>query len=121
MDELTELLACLHQPKVYDKVLDFHNIEEATFLKMLNREQEKVIKELAKMEKGLLNGASLTFAVDNLVDTMSKEEKAEFVKTLQSLIDNDFLARHSERVTSNRVPFWLEFTKEGRDYCKRIS
>ncbi len=87
----------------------------------MNSEQEKVIKKLVKVEKGLLNGASLTFAVDNLVETMSKDEGIKFVKAIQSLITDDLLVSHSERATQNNIPFWLEFTKQGREYCKRIS
>ena len=88
---------------------------------MLSNEQEKVIKELAKIEEGLLNGASLTFAVDNLVEAMDNDDAMKFVKTIQSLIANDLLAYHSEKQTPNSIPFWLEFTRQGRDYCKRIS
>lgn len=85
-----------------------------TSFKMLNAEQERVIKQLAKIEKGLINGASLTFAVDNLAETMSKAEWSEFVKTIHVLIAGEYLARHTDKETPNRVPFWLEFTRQGR-------
>lgn len=87
---------------------------------MLSAEQEKVLKKLAEIEKKLPTGVSLTFAVDNLAETMEAAESSEFVKVIYKLIAKDYLARHSEKQTANRVPFWLEFTKRGREYCKQI-
>lgn len=90
-------------------------------MKELSAEQKQVLKKLAEIEKGLPTGVSLTFAVDNLAETMDGSEGSEFVKHIHKLVASEYLARHSEKETANRVPFWLEFTREGREYCKHSS
>ncbi len=88
---------------------------------MLSSSQEKVLKKLVEIEKQLPNGVSLTFAVDNLVETMSEVESAEFITALRKLIDDEYLARHTKKETKNMIPFWLEFTNQGREYCRHLS
>lgn len=98
----------------------FH-LKGGDIVKELSAEQVQVLKKLAEIEKGLPTGVSLTFAVDNLAETMDGAEGSEFVKNIHKLVASEYLAKHSEKETTNRVPFWLEFTREGREYCKHIS
>lgn len=90
-------------------------------MKKLCAEQERVLKKLAEIEKGLPTGVSLTFAVDNLAETMDAAEGSEFIKNIHKLVATEYLAKHSDKETVNRVPFWLEFTREGREYCKHLN
>jgi len=87
---------------------------------MLSSEQEKVLKKLAEIEKQLPNGVSLTFAVDNLAETMDDEECKAFITSVHKLIDEEYVAKHTKKVTKNRVPFWMELTNKGREYCRRL-
>ena len=59
---------------------------------MLSSEQEKVLKKLAEIEKQLPNGVSLTFAVDNLAETMDDEECKAFITSVHKLIDEEYVA-----------------------------
>lgn len=88
---------------------------------MLNTGQERVLKKLAEIEKQLPDGVSLTFAVDNLIETMDDEEWKGFIITLRKLIDDEYLMKHTKKETKNKVPFWLEFTKKGHEYCRKLS
>ncbi len=88
---------------------------------MLNNNQIKVLKKLADIEKQLPDGVALTFAVDNLNDTMDPDEWEGFIITLNKLIDEEYLARHTKKETKNKVPFWLEFTNKGHEYCRKLS
>lgn len=85
-------------------------------MKSLNKEQERVLKKLLEIEKELPTGVSLTFAVDNLVEIMEESESQEFLGIIYSLIECEFLAKHTERETDNRIPFWLEITNRAREY-----
>ncbi len=87
---------------------------------MLSSGQEKVIKKLAEIEKQLPNGVSLTFAVDNLADTMDDQEWNDFMTAMNGLIDEEYVAKHTKKVTKNKVPFWMELTEKGREYCRRL-
>jgi len=87
---------------------------------MLSSEQEKVLKKLAEIEKQLPNGVSLTFAVDNLAETMDDAECKAFITSVHKLIDEEYVAKHTKKVTKNRVPFWMELTNKGREYCRRL-
>lgn len=85
---------------------------------MLKPEQEKTLKVLIDLEKGLPQGVSLTFAVDNLVENMDKDEYLELLNSIRTLIADEYLAKHTEKETKNRIPFWLEITNRGREYRK---
>ncbi len=85
---------------------------------MLKPEQEKTLKVLIDIEKGLPQGVSLTFAVDNLVENMDKDEYLELLNSIRTLIADEYLAKHTEKETKNRIPFWLEITNRGREYRK---
>lgn len=85
---------------------------------MLNMEQEKALKKLIDIERGLPTGVSLTFAVDNLVENMEKSEYHVLLKSINTLIAEDYLAKHTEKQTKNKIPFWLEITKRGREYSR---
>jgi hypothetical protein len=87
---------------------------------MLNTGQEWVLKKLAEIEKQLPDGVSLTFAVDNLIETMEDEEWKGFMISLHKLIDDEYLMKHTKKETKNRVPFWLEFTNKGHEYCRKL-
>lgn len=87
---------------------------------MLSSGQEHVLKKLTEIEQELPTGVSLTFAVDNLVETMDEEEWKGFIVSLYKLIDEEYLVKHTKKETKNRVPFWLEFTEKGHEYCKKI-
>jgi len=87
---------------------------------MLSSGQEKVLKKLAEIEKQLPNGVSLTFAVDNLAETMENEEWEGFVASLHKLIEEEYVAKHTKKVTKNMVPFWMELTNKGHEYCRRL-
>ncbi len=82
---------------------------------MITTEQEQVLKMIIEIDKGL-TGASLTFAVDNLADSMDKPEWDVFIGILYTLIKKGFLAKHTAKETNNRVPYWLELTKKGKEY-----
>lgn len=97
------------------------DIQEEAYTGMLSTSQEKVLKKLVEIEKELPNGVSLTFAVDNFVETMEKDEGGEFISALQRLIDDEYVSKHTKKVTKNLVPFWLELTNQGREYCRRLS
>lgn len=88
---------------------------------MMSSGQKAVMEKLAEIEKKLPSGVSLTFALDNMAELMSKEEWNEFIEGIHSLIKDRYLAKHTSKETKNNVPFWLEFTKMGREYCKNIS
>lgn len=87
---------------------------------MLNSGQEKVLKRLAEIEKQLPDGVALTFAVDNLIENMNVEEWRGFVKSLHMLIEQEYLAKHTKKQTKNEIPFWLEFTNKGHEYCRKL-
>jgi hypothetical protein len=87
---------------------------------MLSSGQEKVLKKLAEIEKQLPTGVSLTFAVDNLAETMDEQEWSDFVTSLYKLIDEEYVAKHTKKVTKNQVPFWMELTNKGREHCRRL-
>ncbi len=87
---------------------------------MLSSGQEKVLKKLAEIEKQLPNGVSLTFAVDNFAETMDSEEQEDFILTLYKLIEEEYVAKHTKKATKNRIPFWMELTDKGREYCRRL-
>lgn len=88
---------------------------------MLSSGQEKVIKKLAEIEKQLPTGVSLTFAVDNLADAMDDQEWNDFITAMNILIDEEYVAKHTKKMTKNKVPFWLELTEKGREYCRRLN
>lgn len=83
---------------------------------MLSTEQEKALKKLIDLERSLPTGVSLTFAVDNLVENMEKSEYRELLNSIHKLIADEYLAKHTEKETKNRIPFWLEITNRGREY-----
>lgn len=85
-----------------------------------NGQEEKVLKKLAEIEKQLPDGVSLTFAVDNLIETMNEDEWKGFIITLRKLIDDEYLIKHTKKETKNKVPFWLEFTNKGHEYCRKL-
>ncbi len=86
---------------------------------MQNLESGAVLQKLIDMDKKLQKGVSLTFAVDNMVGSMEQEEKEQFVKIIYSLISKDYLARHTDKMTDNGIPFWLELTDRGRRQGKK--
>lgn len=83
---------------------------------MLNLEQEKVMETLVEIDRTLAEGVTLTFAVDNLAETMKKSECQRFSEIINSLIAEEYLAKHTDKVTANGIPYWLEFTQQGRRY-----
>lgn len=83
---------------------------------MLNSEQEKVIKTLVEIDNTLPEGVTLTFAVDNLAETMKRSECKRFGEIINSLIAEEYLTKHTDKVTANGIPYWLEFTQQGRKY-----
>ena len=82
--------------------------------------QKDIIKKLAEIDKGLPDGVSLTFAIDNMAELMDKDEKDELLKGIMSLIEDNYLTKHTDKKTKNEIPFWLEFTKRGREFCKQL-
>ena len=87
---------------------------------MMSSGQKIILKKLAEIEKGLPDGVSLTFAIDNMAELMNNEEWYEFLKGIRSLTEDKYLAKHTIKETKNSVPFWLELTKRGHEYCKGI-
>lgn len=88
---------------------------------MLDKQQELALKKLVEIEKKLPDGVSLTFAVDNLVETMENNESKEFLKAINQLLSQQYLASHTDKATKNCIPYWLELTNQGRDYYRRIN
>jgi hypothetical protein len=82
--------------------------------------QKDIMKKLAEIDRGLPNGVSLTFAIDNMAELMDKEEKEVLLEGINSLIEDNYLTKHTDKKTKNDIPFWLEFTKRGRDFCKNL-
>ena len=80
----------------------------------MTTEQVQVLDMLAKIDKGLPAGVSLTFAVDNLAETMDVPERELMIKIIHSLITEEYLTKHTDKTTSNGIPFWLEFSDKGR-------
>lgn len=87
---------------------------------MLSSGQEKVLKKLVEIEKQLPNGVSLTFAVDNLADGMDAEDWKNFIASMHKLIDEEYVTKHTKKLTKNMVPFWMELTNKGREYSGRL-
>lgn len=87
---------------------------------MLSSGQEKVLKKLVEIEKQLPNGVSITFAVDNLADAMDAEDWKDFIASMHKLIDEEYVIKHTKKVTKNMVPFWMELTNKGREYSRRL-
>lgn len=78
------------------------------------------MKKLLEVDKGLPEGVSLTFALDNMAELMNEDEKKELLEGINSLIEDKYLAKHTNKATKNNIPFWLEFTKLGREFCESI-
>lgn len=89
--------------------------------KIMNQGQKNILKKIAEIENRLPDGVSLTFAIDNMAELMSKDEWEEFIKGVHLLIKEKYLARHTSKETKNKVPYWLELTKSGKEYCKSLS
>lgn len=85
---------------------------------MLNQIQKEALKRLIEIDKGLSEGVSLTFAVDNVMLLMEEEEREQFVRAIHALIMAGYLASHTNRQTDSGVPYWLELTKRGRNYSE---
>ena len=85
---------------------------------MLNAKQEEVLNMLIKIDKGLPEGVTLTFAVDNLADTLERTAKKALQEAIFALIEEGCLAKHTKKETENGIPFWLELTDQGRRYLK---
>jgi hypothetical protein len=83
--------------------------------------QKLIMKKLSEIDKSLPQGVSLTFALDNMVELMNEDEKKELLEGIKSLIEDRYLAKHTNKATKNNIPFWLEFTKLGREYCESIN
>lgn len=83
--------------------------------------QKVIMKKLAEVGKGLPQGVSLTFAIDNMAELMDEDEKNEFVEGIISLIEDSYLTKHTNKSTKNNIPFWLEFTTQGREFCESLS
>lgn len=84
----------------------------------MTEEQKRVLKKLNEIDKELRNGVSLTFAVDNQMETMDEDNRKKFAKVLYELIKAEYLTTHTDKKTANGVPFWLEFTGQGRKYIE---
>lgn len=82
---------------------------------------KSLMKKLAEIDNGLPDGVSLTFAIDNMAELMDEDEKEELVEGINSLIEDRFLAKQTLKETKNNIPFWLEFTKRGREYCRTLN
>lgn len=82
--------------------------------------QKLIMKKLLEVDKGLPEGVSLTFALDNMAELMNEDEKKELLEGINSLIEDKYLAKHTNKATKNNIPFWLEFTKLGREFCESI-
>jgi hypothetical protein len=85
---------------------------------MLNQTQKETLKKLIEIDKGLPEGVSMTFAVDNAMLLMDEVERDQFVRAIHALIMAGYLASHTNRQTGNGVPYWLELTKRGRSYSE---
>lgn len=88
---------------------------------MIDKKQEEALEKLVEIENKLPNGVSLTFAVDNMVETMEKKECNEFLNAINQLLANQFLASHTDKATKNSIPYWLELTNQGREYYRRMN
>ena len=85
---------------------------------MLHKKQEEVLSMLFKIDEGLPEGVTLTFAVDNLADTLEQKAKQELREAIYALIEAECLAKHTRKETENGIPFWLELTDRGRNYLR---
>jgi hypothetical protein len=85
---------------------------------MLTQAQKEALKRLNEIDKGLPEGVSLTFAVDNATLLMDKEESDQFIRAIHALIMAGYLASHTNRVTDTGVPYWLELTKRGKNFSE---
>ena len=103
---------------LYNNARAIFNREGMTYM---NQGQKNILKKIAEIENRLSDGVPLTFAIDNMAELMSKEEWEEFIKGIHSLIKEKYLARHTSKETKNKVPYWLELTKSGKEYCKSLS
>ncbi len=88
---------------------------------MLNQYQKEALKKLIEIDKGLPEGVSLTFAVDNAMLMMEKTESDQFLRAINALIMAGYLASHTNRQTDNGVPYWLELTKRGKNFSEVMS
>ena len=84
----------------------------------MNPIQKNVLNKLIEIEKGLPEGVSLTFAVDNAMMMMDRAEQVEFLRAIHALIMAGYLANHTNRQTGNGVPYWLELTRRGKNYSE---
>ena len=85
---------------------------------MLHSKQEEVLNMLIKIDKGLPEGVTLTFAIDNLADTLEQTARRELREAIYTLIEAGCLAKHTRKETENGIPFWLELTDLGRRFVK---
>ena len=88
---------------------------------MLNQYQKEALKKLIEIDKGLPEGVSLTFAVDNAMLLMDELERNHFIRAIHALIMAGYLASHTNKQTDNGVPYWLELTKRGKNYSEVMS
>lgn len=88
---------------------------------MLNQHQKETLKKLIEIDKGLPEGVSLTFAVDNATLLMEDVERDQFIRAIHALIMAGYLASHTNRQTGNGVPYWLELTKRGKNFSEVMS
>ena len=88
---------------------------------MLNQNQKEALKKLIEIDKGLPEGVSMTFAVDNAMLLMDDVERDQFIRAIHALVMAGYLASHTNRQTGNGVPYWLELTKRGKNFSEAMS